>query len=417
VLLLPQRKGGFLTRPLKIFIPALAIGFFFILQAQELRFIGDSKPKFIFEQREVYLARIRDSLNKELHSLPVDKNKIDELTEILYYRTLGYNIYKYRLYDVIDTLGTLDFTKTDLGTSDYFNNRLPKWKDNEVIEYITFRIEYNFIRRYFSAFELRDFRFTDVYKNMKKRVMKDSLSIDDYDNVLEKIQKIGFDPIHFYYKPNSIQEQQTADKFDLAKFNFKEMRDFITKYQSVLDSAERKYSVNKEIIVAILRKETNLGKVPLKYNPIEVLLGQALHSVENPASDVSKRINNLKRIARLQASAANSLYHIIRYCLENSLDPEKLQSNLVGALGFPQFMPFNLYLAVDGNGDGSADLSVMEDAIMSIGNFLNHNGWKKFISIEKKNKNQILKNILKYNTSDAYADAVYQIANKLKNTK
>jgi membrane-bound lytic murein transglycosylase B len=408
--------GGDLINTNKILLAAM-LSLLFSGVAQDLRYIGDVRPKFIFEQREIYLSRIRDSLNKELLSIPVDKNDIAELSENIFYRTLGYNIYKYKLYDIIDTTATLDYIRTDLETSDYFKNRIKKWKDTELIEYITFRIEYAFMRKYLSDFEMNDFKRSDKYKDLKRKIIKDSLSVEKFEEVLVKIKKIGFDPIHFYYKPNSIEEQQKADKFDISKFNFDEMTDFINTYGAVLDSAEKKYLVNKEIIVAILRKETNLGKVALKYNPVEVLIGQAMYAVENPASDIEKRTNTLKRIARLQTSAINSLYHIIKYCIENSMDPVELQSNLVGALGFPQFMPFNLYLARDGNGDGRADLSNMDDAILSIGNFLNHNGWNKFISLEKKNKKIITKHILKYNTSDAYADAVYQIALKLKNIR
>ncbi|MBU4486965.1 MAG: lytic murein transglycosylase [Candidatus Delongbacteria bacterium] len=382
--------------------------------AQELRDISIQKPKLLYEQRDIYLAKLRNDLNSKLYELSVDKNNLDEIIEKIYYETLNYNIYKYRLQDVLDTTGALDYTKTDLASSDYFNNRVSIWSDSSLVEYITFRVELNLIKKYFSEFNLRDFKYSQVYKALKKRVLNDSLSLDEFDNALEKIQKIGFDPLHFYYKPNSIKEQLIIDKFDIKKFNFSEMIEFLKEHKEILDKTESKYKVNKEIIVAILRKETNLGRVPLKYNPFEVLLGQALFSIENPATDLKQRSNNLKRIARLQSSAVNSLYHIIKFCIENSHEPEGMKSNLVGAIGYTQFMPFNLYLAKDGNNDGVADLMNMDDSIMSIGNFLNRNGWDKFYDIKPKNKKAIIKYILKYNSSDTYAESVYEIAYELK---
>jgi len=77
-------------------------------------------------------------------------------------------------------------------------------------------------------------------------------------------------------------------------------------------------------------------------------------------------------------------------------------------------MPFNLHLAKDGNGDGKADLTDIDDSIMSIGNFLQVNGWNKFYALKKANKQKIVKLILNYNTNESYADAVYQIASELK---
>lgn len=386
----------------------------FDLYSQELRNILMPRQKYLYEYREIHLSRMRDSLNSDLYKIPVDKNDIMKLTGDIYYKTLGYNVYKYRLYNTLDTLKMLDFTNNDLSSSAYFKSKVPVWSDSALVEYITFRIELNLIKKYFSEFNLPEFKTTDVYKNFRKKVETDSLSADEFDNMLEKIQKIGFDPLHFYYKPKSKEEQLKADEFDVMKFDFDEMTEFMNTHSASLDSAETRYSVNKEIIVAILRKETNLGRVELKYNPFEVLLGQAMYSITNPATEITERTNNLKRISRLQTSAVNSLYHIIKYCLKNKIEPMDLKSNVVGALGYPQFMPFNLHLARDGNNDGKTDLTDIDDSIMSIGNFLNTNGWNKFYALKKANKEKIVKMMLRYNTNESYADAVYEIALELK---
>lgn len=382
--------------------------------SQELRNITVPRHKYLYEYREIYLSRVRDSLNSGLYKIKVDKSDIQKLTSDIYFKTLGYNVYKYRLYNTLDTLKMLAFTNIDLTSSAYFKSRIPVWSDSALVEYITFRIELNLIKKYFSEFNLTEFKTTEIYKNFQKKIEADSLSLDEFDELLEKIQKIGFDPLHFYYKPKSKEEQLKADEFDVMKFDFDEMKEFMNTHSASLDSAESRYKVNKEIIVAILRKETNLGRVELKYNPFEVLLGQALYSITNPATEISERTNNLKRISRLQNSAASSLYHIIKFCLENKIDPQDLKSNVVGALGYPQFMPFNLHLARDGNNDGKADLTDIDDSIMSIGNFLQVNGWNKFYALKKANKQKIVKLILNYNTNESYADAVYQIASELK---
>jgi len=293
-------------------ITIVVLSVIFFSYSQELRNIVLPRQKYLYEYREIHLSRMRDSLNSDLYGLQVDRNNIQKLTGDIYFKTLRYNVFKYRLYNVIDTLSMLDFTNKDLNASAYFKSRIQGWSDSALVEYITFRIELNLIKKHFSEFNLNEFRTTEVYQNLKKKIQKDSLLIDEFDILLEKIQTIGFDPLHFYYKPKSKEEQLKADEFDVMKFDFEEMKEFMNTHNASLDSAEARYKVNKEIIVAILRKETHLGRVELKYNPFEVLLGQAMYSITNPATEITERTNNLKRISRLQNSAVNSLYHIIK---------------------------------------------------------------------------------------------------------
>lgn len=382
--------------------------------AQNMRDLVPPRAKYLYEYKDIYLSRLRDSINTEIHSIIPDRNNIYAAVEEIFYKTLRYNLYKYSLTDQFDTLKTLAFIKENLDASSYFQNRIDKWDDTSLLKYITFGVEYYILKEYFSDFSLESFKKTDVYKDLVRSLEKDSIKPSEVDSVLARIGKVRFEPVHFYYKPHSIEEQMTADKFDIKKFNFNELKEFSGKYEDVLEKAEKKYNVNREIIVAVLRKETNLGKVALKYNPFEVLLGQALYAVENPAEDIEQRTKNLKRIERLKNSAENSLNHIIKYAIDNSHDPSKMESNFVGALGFTQFMPFNLHLAVDGGGDGKADLSNMEDAIMSIANFLNHNGWNKYYELKRSNKSAIEKFILRYNSSETYAESVFEIALELK---
>lgn len=405
--------GGLKKNSLSIFIIIL-ITLTVSSMAQNMRNLVPPRAKYLYEYKDIYLSRLRDSLNTEIHSVKPDRNNIHLTVDEIFYKTLRYNVYKYSLTDRFDTLKTLESIKENFDSSSYFQNRIGRWDDSSVLKYISFGIEYYILKEYFSGFSLENFRKTDVYKDLVKRLEKESVSGAEIDSILTRISKVRFEPVHFYYKPHSIEEQMIADKFDIRKFNFKELKEFSIKYAVVLERAEKKYNVNKEIIVAVLRKETNLGKVPLKYNPFEVLLGQSLYAVENPAEDVEERTKNLKRISRLKKSAENSLHHIIKYALENSHDPLKMESNFVGALGFTQFMPFNLHLAVDGGGDGRADLSEMQDAIMSIANFLNHNGWNRFYELNRSNKSSIEKFILRYNSSVTYAESVFEIALELK---
>lgn len=64
--------------------------------------------------------------------------------------------------------------------------------------------------------------------------------------------------------------------------------------------------------------------------------------------------------------------------LDSGIPRTRLKGSWAGATGFPQFMP-SVYqrLAIDGDGDGRADIWNSEaDALASIGNYLLNAGWK-----------------------------------------
>ncbi len=369
---------------------------------------------YFYEKDNSELDRMRDSIYSKVLSMKLDRNNIPETISEIFYATLDHNTARFRLSNRIDTLKTLSYSIEDLMTSPYFNNRLGRWDDRTVLEYIAFRIEYAVMRKHFSGFSLKDFKETDVYRNLIKKTRESGIQDSRIDSLFLNIERIRFEPVHFYYRPRSIEEQMIADTFDIKKFDFDDLLSFSATYSDVLKRAENKYKVNAEIIIAILRIETNLGRVPLNYNPFEVLLGQSLFAIKNYYEDKDDQIRAGQRINRLKTSAESSLLNIVKYTLTNEMPVSGLRSNFVGALGFTQFMPFNLHLAVDGSGDGKADLSNMEDAIMSIGNFLNHNGWNRFYELNRENQKDIERLILRYNTSRTYAESVFEIALELK---
>lgn len=370
------------------------------------------EPKLLYQVEEEMLKKESDSLRSIISSIPIGERLINQLVEKIYLSSAKYLNIKYATVGV-DTMNFVESVIEDLSNSSYFKNRENAWNDTSLIKYLTFKVELHYLNDYLKNFNLEEFKQGDIYKDIIKKSEKDSLDVIKIDSLLSQIKTLRFDPLHFYYKPNSIKEQQRIDKFNINMFSFDRLEKFYNDHSDALERTEDEYKVNKEIIIAILRKETNLGEYKLTINPFQVLLGQAQFGILNPMLSNSDKEKQRKRINRLRRSAQRSLYHIIKYCIDNDFKADDIKSNFVGAIGYTQFMPFNLYLAKDGDYDGKADLSNMDDAIISIGNFLNHNGWREYIPLVKKNKARIIKQILKYNTSDSYADAIFQIAIKL----
>ena len=87
-----------------------------------------------------------------------------------------------------------------------------------------------------------------------------------------------------------------------------------------------------------------------------------------------------------------------------------MEGSWAGAFGMPQFIPTSYWdYAVDGNKDSRVDLFNADDAIFSIGNYLQRFGWESGLPEEKKKK--VLR---RYNNSGLYVDTVLAAAAELQ---
>jgi membrane-bound lytic murein transglycosylase B len=139
-----------------------------------------------------------------------------------------------------------------------------------------------------------------------------------------------------------------------------EIVEHLIDYKEVYDYAEKKYGVNREIIAAILIKETKLGKIQPTHDAFIVFNTLVLRT--KPDTPREKWLLNMGK---------TNMASIITYCYDKGVAPEQcnLPSSYAGAIGIPQFMPNSLVYA-QGYKSKVADLTKMEDAIVSASNFL-----------------------------------------------
>ena len=131
-------------------------------------------------------------------------------------------------------------------------------------------------------------------------------------------------------------------------------------HKEALSQAEKKYGVPAEIIVAIIGVETRYGKHKGFY-PI-------LDALSTLAFEYPPRATFFK----------SELEQLLLLAHEQELDPTKMVSSYAGAIGYPQFIPssYRAY-AVDFNGARHADLiNNPKDAIGSVANYFKSHGWE-----------------------------------------
>ena len=125
-----------------------------------------------------------------------------------------------------------------------------------------------------------------------------------------------------------------------------------------LAEIERRFGVEPQVLMAIYGHETSYGSVTGGFDLIEALATLAYEG-------------RRRQFFEDEFVAALVL-------LDRGTSRSRLKGSWAGATGYPQFMPSNvLRLAVDGDGDGSANIWSNEaDGLASIAAYLRDAGWK-----------------------------------------
>lgn len=146
----------------------------------------------------------------------------------------------------------------------------------------------------------------------------------------------------------------------VTEWRIREGVKFWEKYQAALDRAEAIYGIPASIIVATIGIETKYGKHTGEYPVIDALA--------NLAFGDTNRSKFFK----------SELEHFLLLAREQHLNPRTITGSYAGAIGQPQFMPSSYRnYAVNFSGTGKIDLSHNEiDVIGSIANYYKKHGWK-----------------------------------------
>lgn len=201
------------------------------------------------------------------------------------------------------------------------------------------------------------------YSEVCKKTLSLGVDLEYIVDFLTSPKSEIFDEISFeLMQPKKIEEHKQSEKRannELVKY-IPELVKHLDDYKSVYDKAESSYGVNREIIAAILLKETRLAKITPKHDSFVVFNTLLLRT--KPNSPREKWLIDLSK---------SNMSYIIKYCFDNKLKPNEcnLASSYAGAIGISQFMPNNLHFTTSYS-NTTPDITKMEDAILSTANFL-----------------------------------------------
>ncbi len=215
----------------------------------------------------------------------------------------------------------------------------------------------------FSKYNNCEFKNKD-YTDICEKVVKNGVS-HKYANqfLLSYFKTKKFDEISYkYLQPKYIKSHKANEKKanNVLVKHVPRIVKHLKKYKKVYDYSEKKFGVNREIVAAILTKETNLGKIQPTHDAFIVFNTLVVRT--QPKTNREKWLLNMGK---------TNMASIITHCYKKGVTPEQcnLPSSYAGAVGIPQFMP-NSFIYTEGYKNKVADLTKMEDAIVSASKFL-----------------------------------------------
>ena len=208
---------------------------------------------------------------------------------------------------------------------------------------------------------LEKFKISAIESGISEKVVKDVMTNAKY---LPKV--IEYDR----FQPEFYEDTFTYIKKRSSNRKIKEGLKLYNKEKSVIETIEKDFQVEKELLLALMGIETNFGKYLGK---MDIISSLATLSFDKRRSDFfTKELLILLRLVDKKIINKNILY-----------------GSWAGAFGNFQFMPRTIRnYAIDYNGNKTIELKNIEDSFASAANYLKTIGWKKnqpcFFKIELK---------------------------------
>ncbi|MCF7809512.1 lytic murein transglycosylase [bacterium] len=254
-----------------------------------------------------------------------------------------------------------------------------------------------------------------------KEILFQTLTEEGWESFyIDKTKKYLMDP-RAEFKPvvlnRNSTHQETKEQYDqyLTKQSVDVCMDFWKSHGEEVTNAISSYNVPPEIILAILKVESNFGSHKGRQAVFNVFWSLSISdnpeimndAIVSEGQDAVQQRKRLHRRARWGRSELNELVNLVIDLNNENLLWE--ESSWAGAFGLPQFIPssFRAY-ARDGNNDGLIDLNNISDASISIANYFKCNGWKVDSNTARKKKV-----IMRYNNSIHYAECILELAESI----
>jgi len=223
--------------------------------------------------------------------------------------------------------------------------------------------------------------FKDWVKNFKIYALKKNISEEIFNKTMSNITFLPNVIKYDRFQPEFYEDTNTYIKKRTSKKKVKQGIEIYEKNKKFINHIDKKFSVEKELLLSLMGIETNFGNYLGK---MDIISSLATLSFDKRRSDFF----------------TNELITLLQLVEEGIIDHKILYGSWAGAFGNFQFMPTTIKnYAIDYDKNDIIELKSIEDSFASAANYINLIGWNKkqpcFIQIELKSNTP--KNLL--NTS------------------
>ena len=231
--------------------------------------------------------------------------------------------------------------------------------------------------------------FLEWKKNFKIIALENNISEKTFDEVMEHVKFLPNVIKYDRYQPEFYESTKEYVSKRTSKNKVNKGLNFYKQNLKLINTVEKKYNIEKELLLSLMGIETNYGTYVGKM-------------------DILSSLSTLSYDKRRSQFFTNELLILLKLIEKKKIDYKTLYGSWAGAFGFFQFMPSTIKNhALDFNNDDYIDLKNPFDAYASAGNYLNDMGWKQDSHCFYKIK-------LKDNISKKYLNVS---AKKLKNKR
>ena len=215
-----------------------------------------------------------------------------------------------------------------------------------------------------------DENFKEWVKNFQTRAINSGISKKVVTEIMSNAKFLPKVIEYDRYQPEFYEDTFTYIKKRSSNRKIKEGLKLYSKEKIIIETVERDFEVEKELLLALMGIETNFGKY----------LGKM---------DIVSSLATLSFDKRRSEFFTKELLILLKLVDQNIIDKNILYGSWAGAFGNFQFMPRTIRnYAIDYNKNKTIELKKVEDSFASAANYLKTIGWRKnqpcFYKIELK---------------------------------
>ena len=198
------------------------------------------------------------------------------------------------------------------------------------------------------------------WKNQFKKIaLENNISEKTFNLAMSTVKYLPKVIEYDRYQPEFYEDTKTYVSKRTSKKKVKKGLNFYDDKKDLIETVEKKYNIEKELLLSLMGIETNYGTYVGKM-------------------DILSSLATLSYDKRRSKFFTNELLILLKLIDSNQIDYKTLYGSWAGAFGFFQFMPSTIKNhAIDFNNDKYIDLKNPEDAYASAANYLNNMGWRQ----------------------------------------